>query len=454
MNEAPNVSPPSVVRWVVFALIATALAGRGSAQDHRTTFFALPDSNGAPGSESMVSGVVAGFGGTLAFDFVEPMNEDRGAYVSIAPDLAILSLKHVTDARLEARDPATGHSFTLTRQPGGIATWTTASPSGTFNPGTPVTLVLDVAIATSNPALAPWLPATSTLTLTGTVTPGFYHQVAYMSGGLAGLPGISITLLLKEDVFVPGIPWEFTSHEPTSTITPLAGGPQAARGGCTLIRDANDYRQYSWLNVAIASVSSGVAWTTPAGTATGSLVLDPSTRGVSGVITGTFNGSPFTRILDGVGDSFEGPMTHPTRIVIDEAGILGSGGIHLDARLTTLRASTTPWRIGQTTTLTLTGRAGELGVIGAAFDPSPGINTPIGDVMVDIDPLLMFSLDPANGIFTGNVAVVGADGQLTATVTLPNDPMLVGYTFFLGGVTLNAGTPTAVTQSLRANIAP
>lgn len=400
----------------------------------------------------MVTGVVAGFGGTLAFDFVESINDDRGAYVSITPDLSILPLKHVDDVRLMARDPATGYTFTLTRQPGGVATWTTASPSGIFSPGTPVTLALDVIVSTTDPALAPWLPPTSTLTLSGVVTPGFYHQVAQMSGGLAGLPGVSVTLLLKEDMFVPGIPWEFTSHEPTSTLTPLSGGAQIARGGLTLIRSLSDYRQYSWLDVSVFGITSGAAFVTPVGTATGSLLLDPLTRAVSGTISGTFNGLPFTRVLDGIGESFEGPMSHPTRVVIDETGILGSGALHLDARLTTVRASALPWRIGQTTTLTLTGRAGQFGVIGAAFDPSPGINTPIGDVMVDVDALLMFSLDPANGIFVGNAATVGVDGNLFATVTLPNDPMLVGYTFFLGGVTLNGGVPTAVTQSLRANI--
>lgn len=149
-------------------------------------------------------------------------------------------------------------------------------------------------------------------------------------------------------------------------------------------------------------------------------------------------------------------MTHPTRVVIDEPAVPVVGALHFDLRHTTLRAAAPiPWRIGQSTPVTMTAKAGRVAIIGAALDPSPGINTPIGDVMVDLDALLFFSLDPTNGIFTGNVGVIGPDGTMTASVLLPNVPGIVGFTFFMGGVAFDTnGQPAAVTQSVRAIIAP
>lgn len=444
---------PGIRRWAAFALVAGALGSVVAGQSHPTTFFALPDSNLAAGSECMIVGTVAGHPAPLAFDFVEFLNDDRGAYVSVIPDPVITPLKYVVDFRLKSRDPSTGDVFELIPLPGGAATWSMGSPSGDFLAGWPTALTLDVVPVCSNPALAALLPPTTTLHLTGVVTPGFYHLVTSMTGTLAGLPGLSVTMLLKEDKFDPGVPWEFTAREATSTFGPTTA-PSTVRGGLTLVRDAVDFRTYALRDVALAPLGGGPDWTTPPGVASGSLFLDPTTHAVTGTLVGLFGGLPFSHVLDGLGDAFEGPMSHPTRLVLHEPAFAGAGPIHVDLDLTTLRASPTPWRLGQTTTLTMTGRAGTWGIIGAALDPSPGVNTPIGDVMLDLDPLLLFSLDPTNGLFTSNIAPIPPDGRMSSFVHVPAQPALIGSVFFVGGVTLANGVPNAVTQSVRAIFVP
>lgn len=440
-------------RWAVAALVAAALGGGVFGQSHPTTFFALPDSNLAAGSECMITGTVAGHAQPVAFDFVEFLNDDRGAYVSVIPDPVITPLKHVVDFRFISRDPSTGDVLEFLPAPGGTAVWNMGSPSGDFLAGWPVTLTLDVVPVCSNPALAALLPATTTLNLAGVVVPGFYHLVTYMSGTLTGLPGLSVTMLLKEDKFDPGVPWEFTARESTSTFA-APGGAVPVRGGLTLVRDAVDFRTYALRDVSLSPIGGGPAFTTAPGIATGSIFLDPAVHSITGTLSGSLGGVPFTHLLDGIGDVFEGPMSHPTRIVVQESNFAGNGPVRFDLDLTTLRASATPWRIGQTTTLTMTGRTGTWGIVAAALDPSPGVNTPVGDVMLDLDPLLLYSLDPTNGLFTSNIAPMPPDGRMNAFVFVPAQPALVGATFFVGGATLMNGAATAVTQSVRAIIVP
>lgn len=105
-----------------------------------------------------------------------------------------------------------------------------------------------------------------------------------------------------------------------------------------------------------------------------------------------------------------------------------------------VRASGVP-AIGQTLAVTLDFplAPNQSWVAGAAFGVAPGI--PLGDgrtIPLNVDPLLVYSLDPLQTVFTGMTGALSPAGQGSLQVALPNDPGLHGFAFFLSAVTMNA----------------
>lgn len=115
-------------------------------------------------------------------------------------------------------------------------------------------------------------------------------------------------------------------------------------------------------------------------------------------------------------------------------------------------------KIGKTRGLAMTTPAdgGFTYVVAAAFAPGPPIFTCGGFIPLATDALLFLSLTPGNGVFANNAGVLDAFGDTTApTVSIPNQPALVGATFWVAGVVLDfaASCPyRSVTGSLAVTI--
>lgn len=115
-------------------------------------------------------------------------------------------------------------------------------------------------------------------------------------------------------------------------------------------------------------------------------------------------------------------------------------------------------KVGKTRALGMTAPldGGFTYVVAAAFAPGPPIFTCGGFIPLATDALLFLSLTPGNGVFANNAGTLDAFGDTTApTITVPNQPALVGATFWVAGVVLDfaASCPyRSVTGSLAVTI--
>ncbi|MAE95073.1 MAG: hypothetical protein CL910_10470 [Deltaproteobacteria bacterium] len=77
-------------------------------------------------------------------------------------------------------------------------------------------------------------------------------------------------------------------------------------------------------------------------------------------------------------------------------------------------------------------------VAGAAFTTDPAIVLADGrSIPLTLDPLLLFSLNPLQTLFTGMTGVLDPQGQGAFQVALPNDPSLVGFSPVFSALTLD-----------------
>jgi hypothetical protein len=293
------------------------------------------------------------------------------------------------------------------------------------------------------------------LSVTGTIVPGYYHNVILLTGSFSGIGG-SISLYMKNDFYPPAVPWEMILHSGLSSADPGIGVVPAG-GGMTLQRGIATPNVYEVFNLHIeVGQAPPVVITSPPAQSGGVLTFDPASRGLTGYLNVLIDGVPATLPLDGTGESFAGAVMHPTGFVIDEpvgAGILSA--VHFEMSGTELVPANPPindFQIGVTTMLLMRGRASHLYACAATFSAVPGVNTSVGDIPVSIDDLLWLSIDPANPYFSNMIGIMPPAGETYIGINIPNDPALIGATFFLGGGTFDPVTLAvyAATNSHRA----
>ena len=302
----------------------------------------------------------------------------------------------------------------------------------------------------------------------GVVVPGFYHNVLPLTGQFSGIGGMgSVTLFTKNDFYPPAVTWEMILKSAASSAQPAGEpAPMQARGGFTMQRGITNPNVYSIWNLYIevdvtqpappASPVPPVVITTPPAQTAGLLTFDPAARGLTGSLNLLVDGVPATMTVDGIGEAFTGCVMHPTSIVFDEPTGLGPVSlVHFECTTTELVPHDPPindFQIGLTTSLVFRGRAGDFYACGATFSALPGINTPVGDIPVTVDDLLVISLDPATPYFSNMVGLMPLSGETLISVNLPYEPLLIGVTFFFGGATFDPTTFAvhAATNSHRA----
>jgi hypothetical protein len=435
-------------------LLCTALL---PAQYPITRFFVLPDTSPAPGSDSMFSGTEAAT--AYSFDFTEDIRYDQGGFVTLSQDPGNSYVWNVVDFRLPATDVGLGSQMDFIRPtvPGPCGTWTSSNPNGFPNYST-VTVSMTGDLTASGP-LAGVFPSPTTLTLSGTIVPGYYHSVILLTGAFSGISG-TISLLMKNDFFPPAVTWDLIVHAATSSaIAPAAPSASAVQGGLTLQRGIATPNIYEVVNLYLeVGASPIVVITIPPGQTGGTLTFDSGSRGLTGFLNVLVDGVPSTLSIDGIGESFFGSVMHPTALVIDQAAGPGTlTGLHLELSVTELVPASPPlndFQIGLTTSLVMRGRPGDIYACGATFTALPGINTPVGDIPVTVDSLLILSLDPSNPYFSNMLGNMPLAGEVLISIALPNDPSLIGATFFMGGATFDPSTLAvhAATNSHRATV--
>jgi hypothetical protein len=442
------------VRFKAAVLLVAVCAAITHAQaPTQTRFFVLPDTGVTPGSDSMFSGVE----GTsfYAFDFTEDLRFARGAYFSLVQDQTNPYAWNVVDFHIPGTDTTLGSQVTFGRpaSPGPYGTWVSSDPTGFPNYAT-VTATITGEITATGPMSGIWTPST-TLTLTGTIVPGYYHNVILLTGSFGGIGG-SISLYMKNDFYPPAVTWEMILHNSLSSADP-GGGATSAQGGMTLQRGIATPNVYEVFNLHIeVGQSPAVVLTTPPAQSGGVLTFDPASRGLTGYLNVLIDGVPATLPLDGTGESFAGAVMHPAGFVIDEplgAGVLTA--VHFEFSSTELVPATPPindFQIGASTQLKMRGRANHMFACAATFSAVPGVNTPVGDIPVSIDDLFWLSIDPTNLYFANMIGIMPAAGETYISISIPNDPALIGATFFLGGGTFDPATLAvyAATNSHRA----
>lgn len=422
--------------------LVAALATLAPAQalPDTVTFFVLPDGNLAPGSESMLVGAATPPSGPsipFAFDFTEDQRIDRNGYVVLHRTPGAPQALVVVDFLLRATDRDRGVTLTLSPASQPCGTWTTSDPQGTFPPGSQIAGSLDCVVAVDDPALAALFPATATLTLGGSPVPGYYHQVTLFAASLAGLPATSFNLFLKEDLHVADITWVSTALPGAATALRVgATAPDALRGGFGLRRNPATWVDYELTSFSLAVDGAPALAITGAGPngSAGFVTLHPETRTATGFLDLVVDGVPVQRVLDGVGDVFTGSPTMPTSLTLREAGLGGLACLDFVGGKPGILPKSNDFQIGALTELRVLGRPGDLYFTACSFQPVPGVNTPIGDVLVSLDAMFWFSLDPANGFIGGNVGMIAPTGEGSIFVSLPNAPWLIGYTTFFAGI--------------------
>lgn len=445
-------------RFAALVLTVALSAGMAVAQAPLTRFFVLPDTSGAPGSESTFSGAEGAT--SFAVDFSEPLRFNRGGFVTLEPDPGNAFVWNVVDFRIPGVDLAQGADLTFQRPavPGPHGTWTSSEPTG-FPDYANVTVAMTGDLGGTG-VLNGLFPASTTLTMSGQIVPGYYHNVILLTGSFSGIAGGAMALYMKNDFYPPAVKWEMVVRSDLS-VASVSGtaGQFAVRGGFSLQRGIANPNMYAVVNLAIEVMSpTPILITMPLAPNAGLVTFNPGTRGMTGALNVLIDGVPATIPLDGTGESFDGCVMHPTVLVIDDATSLGPiTALHLEIVSTELVPANPPindFQIGMTTSLVLRGRAGHIYGCAASLTPLPGINTPVGDIPVMPDDLFWISIDPANPYFTNTLGIMPPSGEVLININLPNEPLLIGATFFLGGGTFDPVTVDvlAATNSHRATV--
>jgi hypothetical protein len=451
-----------------FAVVIGVLAALAScvdlapAQAPLQRFFVLPDTTTAPGSDSQFSGTEGTT--SYAFDFTEDLRFNRGGYVTLSPDPGNPYAWNVVDFKIPGTDLGLGSAVSFQRPPtpGTFGTWISSDPTGFPNLAT-VSVSMTGDFAATGP-LAGVFPASTTLTASGTIVPGYFHNVILLTGSFAGIAGGSLSLFMKADFYPPAVSWEMVVRPSTSsavTVLPPSS-PSPVQGGFSMQRGISNPNVYALLNLALeVGASPPVAIVSGPGPNAGVLTFDPGTHGLTGSLNVLVDGVPATLTIDGSLDTFTGCVMHPTRIVIDESSIAGTAisSMHLEISTTELvppEPAINDFQIGLTTSLAMRGRAGHLYGCAASLSALPGVNTPVGDIPVMPDDLLWLSIDPLSPFFSNMIGIMPPSGEALISVAIPNDPTLIGATFFLGGGTFDPGTlqVLAATNSHRATVKP
>ena len=353
---------------------------------------------------------------------------------------------NVVDFDLPATDVAIGSKLSFVRPPtaGPFGTWTSSDPNG-FPDFATVTISMTGLLSTTG-RLSGLFPATDTVTLAGTVVPGYYHNVIQLTGSFAG-PAGRFALAVHEERLLPARR-ALGDDRPVRRVERDADqrrGPSTLEGGLTLERGIANPNVYTVLNVGFGVLATPpVAISMPAAPNAGTLTFNPATRSLTGTLNVLVDGLPMTIPVDGIGESFAGGVMHPTALVIDDQALLGGlSSIHLEMSSTELVPPSplqNDFQIGVTTSLLMRGRAGQIYATPASFSALPGINTPVGDIPVMPDDLLFLSVDPLNPFFLATLGVMPNAGEILVSVALPFEPALIGATFFMGGCTLDLGT--------------
>lgn len=431
-------------------LASLGLLAAAAAQGPPVTFHVQPDDNGGPGSDSMVSGQLGGPPQAVGFDLTAFLSDDRGGWFTLEPDPVAPDQFTLIDLFLSGRDAASGATLVLELQGGQTGSVTTSDPNGGFPVGAQMSLSAPVSIqVTGGP---PGVPSQGSLSLTGTFAPGFNHQAALLQGTLDTLPGVSVSVQVKQDFYVPGITWILVADPASSWILPTGGSQEPLAGHLELVRDVVDPSNYVVGTVSFTASGGSILGDGP-GPDGGTLDLDAVSRNLNGSISWALDGSPFNRTLDTVQDQFEGAATRPRRVVIHEngPGLAGLDELHLELhRVALVRAGSVPVQ-GQTYQPRLWGPPGWTYAYVGAADPAPGINTPVGDVAAEPDWLFFITIQPGNPLLPEIIGPVPADGSKDFAIPLPQDPALDGFTFFLAGLVIDpsSGQLAAVTNSHR-----
>jgi hypothetical protein len=447
-----------VVRLAVITIALGVIAGDLPAQGPLRRFFILPDTSAAAGSDSFFAGIEGST--SYSVDFTEPLRLNRGGFVTLARDPGNPYVWNVVDFSISGTDLARGADLTFQRPltPGPHGTWTSSDPNG-FPDFSTATVSMSGELAGTG-TLSGVFPATTTFTAAGTITPAYYHNVVLLNGAFSGIAGGAVALYMKADFYPPAVKWEMVARADLSNATVVgAPTPYAVTGGFSMQRGILDRNVYAVMDLAMTvAAPTPILITMPAAPNAGVLTFDPATRGLSGALSVLVDGIPTAIPVDGMGESFLGCVMHPTAMVIEDATLTGTiAALHLELALSELVPSSPPtnnFQIGVTTSLVMRGIPGRIYGCAATFTPLPGINTPVGDVPVVPDDLFFISIDPLNPYFTNNVGVMPASGETLINISIPNEPMLIGATFFLGGATLDPTTLAvlAATNSHRATV--
>ena len=408
-----------------------------------TNFFVLPDDVPGPGSSSMGLGTVAGT--PVSLDFTTTQTEGRGGFLTLGFQPGTPTDHLVLEMRFPGRDPATGAELELTLDAGGGPAIVTSTAVWGFPTGGTMTLTAPVAIATSG---LPGAPLSGTLTMSGTIVAGFHHRVCLMTGSVDSLPGMTLSMFIKEDAFVPGIEWHYVLDNTTSSLTAPGGVAEALVGHLSIVRDPLAITQFQVAKLNLGSTSHTVGL----GAGSSPLTTDPVTGTLVGSLDLLVNGSPLTLVFDGLGDFYDGESPRPESLRVEASGLPGLDGIVIEARRVELVPDGSVAGPGLNYTPLFRGPPGFAYIAGASFDPAPGLNTPLGDVPLDLDALLVYSTSP-NPFFLNMSGLFSASGRAYPQVVVPNDPGLAGIQFFLGGIVIDPlGAVIAVTQPHRVTL--
>jgi hypothetical protein len=450
--------PFAVLIRITIVIVAVS-AGYLPAQSTLTRFFVLPGTSAFPGSDSLFNGSESGT--AYAFDFTEDLRYNRGGFMTLSRDLVNPFIWNVVDFHLSATDPTLGPQgsqvvFSRPQTPGPYGTYTSSDPNG-FPDWSTVNVSITGDINVTGPLSGVW-PSSTTLTMSGQVVPGFYHNVLPLTGSFSGIGG-GISLFAKNDFYPPAVTWEMVLQGAASSAQPTgAPAPAPALGGFTMQRGITNPNVYSIWNLYIEVGSPPVVIATPPAQTAGLLTFDPGSRGLTGSLNLLVNGVPATMTVDGIGEAFTGCVMRPTSIVFDEPAGLGPLSlVHFECATTEVVPTNPPtndFQIGMSTQLVFRGRAGDYSACGATFNPLPGVNTTVGDIPVTVDDLLLISLDPNTPYFSNMIAFMPLSGERLISVNLPNVPLLIGVTFFFGGATFDPNTLAvhAATNSHRATV--
>ena len=421
------------------------------------SFTAVPDDFPGSSTASVLAGQVPGPSGLVAvqFDFTADFRLHEMGYFTAQRTMGNRAVFDPIDLRLLGRDPSLGATLLITRDATQAASWIASNPGGAFYPGDSFSASIPVIMAASGAGLDLSMPTSGLLTLNGTFQPGYFHQFTIATGAIDTLPSATVSVRLKEDLFVPNIEWHYTCRAASSSAARSPGGlPEPIQGRFSIRREAVDETTYTVGPVALElpSLPTPVVIVIPA--LGGTLSLDPMTRTVTGQLSGTVDGVPFTRTLDGVGEWFVGSSLQPANIHIEEAGLPGLDTLTLDLRRTELVPEGSVPLIGSLYQPVFRALPGVTYAAAASLTPGPGISTPAGDVFVSIDILFDFSTMPGNGIFSDFLGVMPANGEQILTIAIPNEPLLTGFIFHIAGIIIDPGLqiPLGVTNSHRVTL--